>query len=91
MSPFAIYGMVKFRIQLNEVSGEMARAKQLFVKSFKNYLGGKNRQTRLNVIEEVLSAIIADKTELKLLILGLNKKYSVFSKEKKEKQKPKKG
>ena len=55
-----------------KISGELARVKKLFKTSFKTFLGGKSRDTKLDFIEDMISDALT-KSDQKFLILRLQK------------------
>lgn len=67
---------LSFLLTEKNLSAEVERVKKLFTGSFKKYLKSRSRTTRLEFIISVIDDIIDDKTDLKLLIIALNKMYS---------------
>lgn len=55
-----------------KLSGELNRIRDLFVKGFKSFVGGKSREVRLDFIENVIDDTLT-KAETKFLILRLQK------------------
>lgn len=74
---------MKLSDALNEqkLSGELNRIRDLFVKGFKSFVGGKSRDTRLDFIEEVIDDTLT-KAEIKFLIIRLQKGQSKKKKKK---------
>lgn len=66
-------------LEARKISGELVRVKKLFVKSYGLYLGGKSRKTRLDFFEEIIVDLLS-RTELKFLIIRLQREYSKNSK-----------
>lgn len=59
---------------LNEqrLSGELNRVRELFVKGFKTFLKSKNKEVKLDFIENVIHDTL-NKSEIKFLIIRLQK------------------
>ena len=55
-----------------KLSGELNRIRDLFVKGFKSFVGGKSREVRLDFIQSVIDDTLT-KPEIKFLILRLQK------------------
>lgn len=64
-----------------KLSGELSRIRDLFVKGFKTFVGGKSRNTRLDFLEGVVDDTLT-KAEIKFLILRLQKGQSRKKKKK---------
>jgi len=77
--------MKKFRI-VEAYSYELDRIKKLFVKGFRSYLSNKPRGDRLEFIMDVISEIVPDRSDLKLLMVQLNKHYGKPKKKTKKKK-----
>jgi len=73
---------MKFLDLLQEVklSGELERAKKLFINNYNTFLKGKSRELRLKFILEVINAILS-KADIKFLILDLQREYNKKKKE----------
>jgi len=61
-------------IKESKLSGELHRARNLFIDRYKRLLGGKSRELRLDFIEDILDETMT-KAEIKFLILRLQKAY----------------
>jgi len=69
-------------------STELVRIKKLFIRGYRSYLSTKPRLDRLEFILDILSEILPEKSDLKLLMVALNRRYS--QKKTKDKDKDKK-
>jgi len=58
-----------------QLSGELKRVRDLFVKGFQTFLGGKSRDQRLKFMAEVIDETLK-KNEIKLFIVQLQKDYN---------------
>ena len=58
-----------------QLSGELKRVRDLFVKGFKTFLGGKSREKRLDFMEAVVDETM-NKAEMKLFIIQLQKNFN---------------